>query len=127
MTGRSEPAKRQKGWAAAYCGAALVLAFFLLPIAFLISVSFKSPDEALSGYFLPGRPTLDNWRNTFQIIPLGQYLFDSLTVAVFSGLLTVLLAFPATYAMVRLQIGGRFLPAFTLAAYVAPPVVALIP
>jgi multiple sugar transport system permease protein len=127
MMGTAERTKRQKGWFAAYCAAALVVAFFLLPIAFLVSVSFKSPDQALSGHFLPGRPTLDNWRDTFQIIPLGQYLFNSLTVAVFSGLLTVALAFPATYAMVRLKIGGRFLPAFTLATYVAPPVVALIP
>jgi multiple sugar transport system permease protein len=127
MTGRSETKRLQKGSLVAYCGAALIVVFFMLPIAFLVSVSFKSPDEALSGHFLPGRPTLDNWLSTFQIIPLGQYLFNSLTVAVFSGLLTVIIAFPATYAMVRLKIGGRFLPALTLATYVAPPVVALIP
>jgi multiple sugar transport system permease protein len=48
-------------------------------------------------------------------------------VACFSSLLTLIIALPATYAMVRLKVGGRFLPAFTLATYVAPPVVALIP
>ncbi len=122
-----ESRKRPLGWFVTYCGAALVIAFFVLPIAFLISVSFKSPDQALSGHFLPGRPTLDNWRDTFQIIPLVRYLFNSVSVAVFSAILTVAFAFPATYAMVRLKIGGRFLPAFTLATYVAPPVVALIP
>ena len=119
--------KTPLGWFVAYCGAGLVIAFFVLPIAFLVSVSFKSPDQALSGHFLPGRPTLDNWRDTFQIIPLVRYLFNSVSVAFFSAILTVAFAFPATYAMVRLKIGGRFLPAFTLATYVAPPVVALIP
>ncbi len=59
MMGTAERTKRQKGWFAAYCAAALVVAFFLLPIAFLVSVSFKSPDQALSGHFIPGRPTLD--------------------------------------------------------------------
>jgi multiple sugar transport system permease protein len=118
---------RRLNWFAAQSGAAIIVAFFLLPIAFLVSVSFKSPDQALSGYFLPGRPTLDNWRDTFQIVPLVRYLFNSVFVALFSSILTVAFAFPATYAMVRLKVGGRFLPAFTLATYVAPPVVALVP
>ena len=124
---RAKSRKTPLGWFVAYCGAGLVIAFFVLPIAFLVSVSFKSPDQALSGHFLPGRPTLDNWRDTFQIIPLVRYLFNSVSVAFFSAILTVAFAFPATYAMVRLKIGGRFLSAFTLATYVAPPVVALIP
>ncbi|RUZ34744.1 carbohydrate ABC transporter permease, partial [Mesorhizobium sp. M7A.F.Ca.CA.001.04.1.1] len=81
----------------------------------------------LTGYFLPQAPTLANWINTFQIIPLFRLLANSLLVAVCSSLLTLAVAFPATYAMVRLKVGGRFLPAFTLATYVAPPVVALIP
>ncbi|WP_245469699.1 carbohydrate ABC transporter permease [Mesorhizobium sp. M7A.F.Ca.MR.362.00.0.0] len=104
-----------------------MVGFFVLPIAYLVSVSFKTPDQVLTGYFLPQAPTLANWINTFQIIPLFRLLANSLLVAVCSSLLTLAVAFPATYAMVRLKVGGRFLPAFTLATYVAPPVVALIP
>ncbi|RUU87869.1 carbohydrate ABC transporter permease, partial [Mesorhizobium sp. M7A.F.Ca.CA.004.04.2.1] len=103
-----------------------MVGFFVLPIAYLVSVSFKTPDQVLTGYFLPQAPTLANWINTFQIIPLFRLLANSLLVAVCSSLLTLAVAFPATYAMVRLKVGGRFLPAFTLATYVAPPVVALI-
>ncbi|MGE3830775.1 MAG: carbohydrate ABC transporter permease [Parvibaculaceae bacterium] len=111
------------GWSAA----AVMIAFFSLPIVYLISVSFKTPDQVLTGHFLPQNPTIDNWINTFHIIPLVRYLANSLVMACFSSLVTLAIAFPATYAMVRLRIGGRFLPAFTLATYVAPPVVALIP
>ena len=74
MMDARESRKTPLGWFVAFCGAGLVIAFFVLPIAFLVSVSFKSPDQALSGHFLPGRPTLDNWRDTFQIIPLPVQL-----------------------------------------------------
>lgn len=113
--------------AATWIGAAILVVFFVLPIAYLVSVSFKTPDQVLTGHFLPQQPTLANWVNTFHVIPLWRFLFNSLLVAVLSGALTLAIAFPATYAMVRLKVGGGFLPAFTLATYVAPPVVALIP
>lgn len=113
--------------AATWIGAAILVVFFVLPIGFLVSVSFKTPDQVLTGHFLPQQPTLANWVNTFHVIPLWRFLFNSLLVAVLSGALTLAIAFPATYAMVRLKVGGGFLPAFTLATYVAPPVVALIP
>lgn len=112
---------------ATWIAAALIIAFFILPIAYLVSVSFKTPDQVLTGHFFPQAPTLANWINTFEVIPLWRFLFNSLFVAVLSSLLTLLITFPATYAMVRLSAGGRLLPAFTLATYVAPPVVALIP
>lgn len=112
---------------AVVAAAAVMIAFFVLPIAFLISVSFKTPDQVLTGHFLPQAPTLANWVSTFTVIPLVRFLANSLLVAVASSLLTLTIAFPATYAMVRLKVGGRFLPAFTLATYVAPPVVAMIP
>ncbi|RUV23753.1 carbohydrate ABC transporter permease [Mesorhizobium sp. M7A.F.Ca.MR.245.00.0.0] len=126
MSHSSQAGGRSRGRVATGC-AAVMVGFFVLPIAYLVSVSFKTPDQVLTGYFLPQAPTLANWINTFQIIPLFRLLANSLLVAVCSSLLTLAVAFPATYAMVRLKVGGRFLPAFTLATYVAPPVVALIP
>ena len=41
--------------------------------------------------------------------------------------MTLVIAVPATHAIVRYRIGGKFLPAFILATYVAPPIVALFP
>lgn len=127
MSSVSQPLGKSPSRVGTWCAAAIMIGFFAMPIAYLVSVSFKTPDQVLTGHFLPQAPTLANWVNTFQVIPLVRFLANSLVVAVFSSLLTLAIAFPATYAMVRMNVGGRFLPAFTLATYVAPPVVALIP
>ena len=41
--------------------AAVAVTFFMLPLAYLLSVSFKRKDDVLSGNFLPTDPTLANW------------------------------------------------------------------
>lgn len=105
----------------------LVAAFFALPIAYLVSVSFKTRDDILSGSFLPSRPTLDNWPGAFAATELTIFIVNSVGVAVAAGLITVAIALPATYATTRLGIAGKWLPQTVLASYVAPPVVAMIP
>lgn len=106
---------------------ACVLVFFLLPLAYLLSVSFKTPDDVLSGRFLPTDPTLANWPAAFGATDLARFIGNSVAAALASAVITMALAVPATYAMVRFGIGGRWLPSFTLGTYMAPPVVALVP
>jgi multiple sugar transport system permease protein len=101
--------------------------FFLMPIAYLLSVSFKRPDDVLTGQFLPNDPTLANWPGAFEATSLTTFIANSVIVAVLSGVLTIAITLPATYAMIRLGIGKRFLPQATLASYIAPPIVALLP
>lgn len=108
-------------------GIVLTLAFFLLPIAFLLATSFKAPDDVMLGRFLPTDPVLSNWPTAFEEVPLALFLRNSLVIAGTSALLTLLIAVPATYGMEKLGFGGKLLPTFTLATYVAPPVVALLP
>jgi multiple sugar transport system permease protein len=107
--------------------AILSVGFFLLPIAYLLSVSFKRPDDVLTGRFLPSDPTLANWPAAFEATSLTTFIANSVIVAVLSGVLTIAITLPATYAMIRLGIGKRFLPQATLASYIAPPIVALLP
>jgi multiple sugar transport system permease protein len=104
----------------------LVLAFFILPVAFLAATSFKTRDEVLSGQFLPLHPTLANWPKVFEIAPLHLHLLNSLGVALLSVLVTLALAVPAVYAVVKLR-RGPMLAGILLSSYVAPPVVALLP
>lgn len=103
-----------------------VLAFFILPLAFLVATSFKTRDEVLSGQFLPVHPTLANWPKVFEIAPLHWHLLNSLVVAMLSVLVTLALAVPAVYAVVKLR-RGPLLAGALLSSYVAPPVVALLP
>lgn len=106
---------------------AAVLAFFALPILYLVSLSFKSKDDVLSGRFLPSSVTFENWPGAFAAAPLSDFVINSISVSIASGLLTLLLTLPAVYAVTRLKFGGKWLADATLASFTAPPVVAMIP
>src|SRR5690348_12149891 len=106
--------------AAEVLAAVATLGFFALPIAFLISVSFKTPDDVLLGRFLPTAPTLDNWPTAFEVTNLPHFIWNSVIAAIAAGILTMAIALPATYGMVRLKVGKAWLPDFTLSSYVAP-------
>jgi multiple sugar transport system permease protein len=56
-----------------------------------------------------------------------MFLRNSFVAALLSVAITIVIAVPGTYAMVRLRAGAWFLPDLTLASYVAPPIVAVIP
>ncbi len=105
---------------------AVALVFFVLPVAFLLATSFKSRDDVLSGNFLPQTATLDNWPAVFALTPLHVNLLNSLVVAAGGMLVSLLVAVPAVYAVVRLE-RGRALASALLSSYVAPPVAALLP
>lgn len=105
----------------------LVAGFFALPILFLVSVSFKTKDDVLTGDFLPNSPTFANWPDAFAAAPVGGFILNSVAVAAFSGLLTLAITLPAAFGALRLKIGATWLPDATLASFMAPPVVALIP
>src|SRR4030081_2752350 len=91
---RSTTAKRRKWWqirwaetVSPFVRAALlivILSVVLLPIIYLLALSLKTPDQVLEGLFLPTKPTLRNWVNIFQNIPLALYIGNS-AVAAISG------------------------------------------
>jgi multiple sugar transport system permease protein len=112
---------------ARWTAAAVVTAFFALPIAYLASVSFKTKDDVLTGNFLPDGPTLANWPAAFTAAPLLDFIRNSVVVAVLAGLLAVALTLPAAYAALRLGVTRKWLPQAVLSSYVAPPIVALVP
>ena len=104
----------------------VTLLFLVLPVAFLLVTSFKSRDEVLSGYFFPLAPTWLNWRSLLSVAPLHLNLLNSLLVAVLALLVTLAIAVPAVYAVVKLRRGQR-LSGLLLSSYLSPPVVALLP
>lgn len=106
---------------------ALVLVFFLLPIAHLVMVSLKSQATIALGGFFPRELFWQNWPDAFASIPIAGYLANSAVAALGGAGLTLLLAVPATHAIVRYGIGGRALPGVILGIYIAPPIVALFP
>lgn len=106
---------------------ALAVAFFMLPILYLFSTSFKTPDDVLQGRFFPTQMTFDNYPSAFAHVPIASMIRNSAVVSILSAALTLLVTVPATYAMVKLGFMRRVMPNITLASYVAPPIIALIP
>lgn len=99
----------------------------LLPLLYLLSLSLRSNDDALSGDWLPAELYGGNWPKVFDTIPLARMLANSWTVAIGAALLTALIAVPAAYYTARSRQYGARVGHALLASYSAPPVVAMVP
>lgn len=106
---------------------AVVALVMSLPILYLVSVSLRTNDDVLNGSWLPSSVTWLNWPKVFETIPLSGMLANSWVVAIGASVLTALVAVPAAYFVARSRRHGTKLGTLLLAAYCAPPVVAVLP
>lgn len=106
---------------------AAVLAFFTFPVLFMALVSLKGQADISTGDIFPTTLFWQNYPDAFKAITLDKYLRNSAIVATFGAALTILIAVPATHAIVRFRLGRGWLPAVILGTYIAPPIVALFP
>jgi multiple sugar transport system permease protein len=105
-------------------------ALSLAPLLWMLSVSLMQPGEAshFPPPLWPSAPTLDNYRELFVRGGMGRYLFNSLLIATFTTLLSLLLNTLAGYAFAKLRFAGRERVFRTLlAALVIPGQVAMMP
>lgn len=105
---------------------AVVVLIVLIPIGYLASLSVRPPADVLNSSLLPGQWTLANFTSVFDSIALGTMLQNSWISAVGAAVLAVAIATPAAYFTARRFHGERLLTVL-LAAYCAPPIVAIIP
>ena len=92
-------------WRGALVYAGLVAAeiFALFPFWWMITTSLKHQVEIFSGLeLLPQAPTLDNFFALFATYNFGPFLINSVTVVLFSVLLSLVLGTPAAYALTKL-------------------------
>lgn len=99
----------------------------LLPVLYMVGMSFKSPDDILSTRILPSRLAFENWTAAFENWPILTYLRNSLGAAAIAVIVSLAIAIPANFAMARLRAGGGQTLGLIVSAYVAPPIVAVIP
>ncbi|HEU5297808.1 MAG TPA: carbohydrate ABC transporter permease [Burkholderiaceae bacterium] len=109
---------------------ALGAAFAVLPLLWMVSVSFMQPGAA-SSYpppLLPADPTLGNYRQLFAQAGMGGYLLNSAVIACGVTAISVLFNVMAGYAFAKLRFAGRDgLFKSLLAALVIPGQVAMMP
>ncbi|WP_374582639.1 carbohydrate ABC transporter permease [Frankia sp. CiP3] len=111
-TGRTAPAARRGrrqgngmlGWAAANT---LIILLSLIPLLWLVSLSFKDPSTISDGDFIPRRWTLENYRGIFDTSLFTRALVNSIGIALIATLLAVVLGSMAAYAVARLRFPGK--------------------
>src|SRR5690606_4497383 len=108
---------------------ALYIAFLLLPIYWLVSMSFKTNAETLSTFALwPQRPTLDNYRVIFTDAAWYSGYINSIVYVVLNTLISLTAALPAAYAFSRYRFfGDKHLFFWLLTNRMAPPAVFVLP
>lgn len=100
-----------------------VIAYALLPVAWLVSLSLKRASDLADRRFLPGAVSLESYRALFADDVFTSALANSLGVAGLATLVSVSLATAAAYAIARLELPGRnLLLAGALAIAMFPPV-----
>jgi putative chitobiose transport system permease protein len=89
---------------------AIIAIITLFPLLWLISTSLKSPTENIlqsPPQLLPTQPTLENFATVWQSLPFGQYLYNSILVALLTVGLNLLFSALAAYPLARLSFPGR--------------------
>ena len=105
----------------------VAISLALGPILYMVGMSFKSPDDILSTRILPSRLAFENWTSAFENWPILTYLRNSIGAATIAVIVSLLVAIPANYAIARLRAGGSQTLGLIVSAYIAPPIVAVIP
>ena len=99
----------------------------VLPLVWMASTSLKRPGVPQAD-FLPGKPTLANYREVFRVLPFGRFYINSIVVVAvvtFGQLVTSSLA---GYAFARLEFPGRNKLFFAyLATMMIPGAVTMVP
>jgi len=79
----------------------------ILPLLFMVSTTFKAPNEVFNGSLVPSRPTLDNLLYVFTELPFLRFLFNSFFVSAVITAVALFFHSMAGYALARLRFPGR--------------------
>jgi multiple sugar transport system permease protein len=88
-------------------GAVLIVLYALVPVAWIMSLSFKAGDDINNKQFLPTKWTLDNYRTVFKTDLFTAALRNSIGIALIATFLSVVIATVAAYAIARLDFPGK--------------------
>jgi len=103
-----------------------ILIYTLLPVAWIVSLSFKEGDDINNKKFLPSHWSLDNYRTVFDTNLFTSALRNSIGISLIATTISVVLATVAAYAIARLQFRGKRLVLSAALAIAIFPTVALV-
>ena len=110
-----------------------VLIWTLLPIYHMVLFAISPKESAFSGKLWPDNPTLHNFgvvfrQEHFYLHHFWQQFWNSLVIAVATGVITLLIATSAAFAISRLKVkGGRAIMNLALFTYFIPAAFLAVP
>jgi multiple sugar transport system permease protein len=84
-----------------------VVLYALIPLAWILSLSFKSSSTVTDGKLLPSDPSFENYRTILTTGVFVRPLINSLGITIISTVVAVVLATLAAYAIARLNFPGK--------------------
>ena len=106
----------------------LVLVFALVPVLWVVSLSFKTKDTLTDGSFIPVQWTWQNYADIFQTSEFVLALINSIGIAIISTVIAVVVGTMAAYAIARLDFPGKqFLVGISLLIAMFPQVSLVTP
>jgi multiple sugar transport system permease protein len=85
----------------------VVLVYTLIPVIWILSLSFKTPETIGDGRFLPSQWTLGNYDDVFSTGFFNAALRNSIGIALIATVLALTFASMAAYAITRLDFPGK--------------------
>ncbi len=96
--------RQRSGWAAANF---VVIALALIPVLWLVSLSFKTPAAVLDPSLWPAHWTGANYSGILHSSQFLRPLVNSIGIGIISTVIAVVLASMAAYAVARLEFPGK--------------------
>jgi multiple sugar transport system permease protein len=85
----------------------IIVILSLVPVVWIISLSFKDPSTIGDGSFLPSKWSWTNYSGIFKQSIFTDALRNSIGIALISTVIAVIIACFAAYAIARLEFPGR--------------------
>jgi multiple sugar transport system permease protein len=117
---------RRSTWVGMVVGPALIILWTLLPVIWILSMSFKEVDDIISGKFFPSSWTLENYRTVFRTPLFTSALRNSIGISLIATVLSVMIATVAAYAIARLEFPGKKLVLSIALAIAMFPAVSMV-
>jgi multiple sugar transport system permease protein len=125
MAAVNTTARQKVGWGTANF---VVIALALIPVLWIVSLSFKTPTAVLDPSFWPAQWTWGNYSGVLTTATFIRPLINSIGIGLIATFISVVLASMAAYAVARLRFPGKqvliglclLLAMFPLIALVTP-------
>jgi multiple sugar transport system permease protein len=85
----------------------VVILYALIPVLWIVSLSFKTADTITDGNFFPRSWTWENYSQIFEISLFTAALRNSIGISVIATVLAVVIGTMAAYAIARLDFPGK--------------------